>query len=707
VAAQSSRGILKVMKIYKKTSLIIISIVSALACSTPVFSANFAPNLLKITAPETIIYCYYQYSELKVPVTISGTPATVYLLIYLKDSSEYIKNVRSGYLGWRYVNNIDTCVYVSPPYHFDIGKNTITWSQKDAGTIFDFTYGASFYLWGYDDRNPKTPAARHLNFHYGDRSTILTKGTDMNPLPQPIIYDAPQSFSNSPEQTLKTRTKWVIGDDIDYPLLKETCSYMSWAENSRIFMDNFVPGLFYTQTLKPDGNIVLRSYQWVPNGQAQLNKEWGINGEFFFKTNLKAGHSYNDGPVGDGADLLFITDGDPYGGKQSDLLFVNRMSGDFIKKVDTDKWFTSDDGNLYGPSTVTFSNGLVFCGSLGSCITMAIDPYRPDNDEISWVNGNGDFIGDKNYDPSSPNPWKCNDPVVPPYPATLSCDVNRFSVFPADGMGSVSFGVFTPDGKGLGYFPIAGDTGTVHKGIHIVNYGSAYDGIYCDNSSAGADSSGWWYVGYDCFRGRIWDGSEHYMYSDWPIKLHSFNDGGVYHSGDVKTIIWIPMMHQVTKVEFSSDNGKTWSILADSAPPEEIGFDWTIPDVSSDQCLIRITNLNKPENISISDQPFTIERKSGISESGDFQSGNSISASCYPNPFNPYTTLRYTLSRNGKVTITLFNALGQKIRQFDRGEESKGTHEMRLDGRNLSTGMYFFRIESGSAFALGKMIVVK
>lgn len=247
--------------------------------------------------------------------------------------------------------------------------------------------------------------------------------------------------------------------------------------------------------------------------------------------------------------------------------------------------------------------------------------------------------------------------------------------------------------------------GTAHKGIHVVDYGSAYDGIYFGNISAGTDSSGWWYVAQDTFKGSLWDGSHDFEIPH--ITLYSFNIGGVYHSGTVETIIWGGMYTDVMRVEFSIDGGKNWSIITEQKTGEEIGYDWTIPDVSSDQCLIRVTDLDKPAYTNKSYLPFTITGPSGISDSSDLKPENSITSSCYPNPFNPFTTLRYILPRNGKVTITLFNALGQKMRQFDRGEEPKGTHEMKLEGRGLTTGVYFYRIETGYAAELGRMLVIK
>ena len=82
---------------------------------------------------------------------MGGTPASVIFLVYTKDAGSKIGKVTNGYLGWHYVNSIDTCVYFSSPTALDKGSNTITWNgkDKDGQAVPVGTY--SYYLWGYDN----------------------------------------------------------------------------------------------------------------------------------------------------------------------------------------------------------------------------------------------------------------------------------------------------------------------------------------------------------------------------------------------------------------------------------------------------------------------------------------------------------------------------------------------------------------------------
>ncbi|HTY58792.1 MAG TPA: FlgD immunoglobulin-like domain containing protein, partial [Bacteroidota bacterium] len=90
----------------------------------------------------------------------------------------------------------------------------------------------------------------------------------------------------------------------------------------------------------------------------------------------------------------------------------------------------------------------------------------------------------------------------------------------------------------------------------------------------------------------------------------------------------------------------------------------------------------------------------------------------YPNPFNPSTTIHYQLSTAGKVTMKIYNVLGQEVRTLLNEVQNAGPHTLTWNSRNdagigVASGVYFYRCEivpsSGTA-ALSrtmKMLLVK
>ncbi len=79
----------------------------------------------------------------------------------------------------------------------------------------------------------------------------------------------------------------------------------------------------------------------------------------------------------------------------------------------------------------------------------------------------------------------------------------------------------------------------------------------------------------------------------------------------------------------------------------------------------------------------------------------------YPNPFNPSTTISFSLPQASKVKLTLFDALGSKIDEIANSEFSSGYHSINYNAFKLASGVYFYRIETGSFVQSKKMILMK
>ena len=78
----------------------------------------------------------------------------------------------------------------------------------------------------------------------------------------------------------------------------------------------------------------------------------------------------------------------------------------------------------------------------------------------------------------------------------------------------------------------------------------------------------------------------------------------------------------------------------------------------------------------------------------------------YPNPFNPTTTLKFTLPSDSKINLTVFNILGQKV--FSQDSEFKaGTILLPFDASRLSSGMYFYSITYNQKSLVKSMMVIK
>jgi hypothetical protein len=79
----------------------------------------------------------------------------------------------------------------------------------------------------------------------------------------------------------------------------------------------------------------------------------------------------------------------------------------------------------------------------------------------------------------------------------------------------------------------------------------------------------------------------------------------------------------------------------------------------------------------------------------------------YPNPFNPSTTIRFTLTRDERVKLRVFNVLGQLVRTAFDGPLIAGTHEVVLDLSDVSSGMYMYRLETLSVASTRKLVLLR
>ena len=84
----------------------------------------------------------------------------------------------------------------------------------------------------------------------------------------------------------------------------------------------------------------------------------------------------------------------------------------------------------------------------------------------------------------------------------------------------------------------------------------------------------------------------------------------------------------------------------------------------------------------------------------------------FPNPFNPETTIRYSVPEASEVRLIIYNLQGQQVRVLINAPHSAGRYNTRWDGRDeigrsVSTGVYVYRLDAGTNVALRKMVFVK
>jgi len=111
--------------------------------------------------------------------------------------------------------------------------------------------------------------------------------------------------------------------------------------------------------------------------------------------------------------------------------------------------------------------------------------------------------------------------------------------------------------------------------------------------------------------------------------------------------------------------------------------------------------------IWIYDLEFTLDEADKVAEPS-----KTGLVSNYPNPFNPSTTISFSIENDGMVGLDIYNVKGQKVRALGGDVYNRGQHKVVWDGRDdsgtaVSSGVYFYRLTAGGEVSVKKMVMVK
>lgn len=149
-------------------------------------------------------------------------------------------------------------------------------------------------------------------------------------------------------------------------------------------------------------------------------------------------------------------------------------------------------------------------------------------------------------------------------------------------------------------------------------------------------------------------------------------------------------------------NGPTNHTTSLATPPTTILGDslaTTIPVVTGSSLFVALARATGTTTNTLGG-PTSVVEGSAIPE-------RYFVAQNYPNPFNPATTIEYGLPKEGHVSLTVFNMLGQQVATLVNGEQAAGVHRLQFDASNLPSGIYFYRVSVGGFAQTNRMLLLK
>ena len=117
-------------------------------------------------------------------------------------------------------------------------------------------------------------------------------------------------------------------------------------------------------------------------------------------------------------------------------------------------------------------------------------------------------------------------------------------------------------------------------------------------------------------------------------------------------------------------------------------------------------------NLLLKSENITIDYVDAIEETEEIVVSSFSLDQNYPNPFNPTTTIGFTLSKASQTNLTIFDVLGREVAVLTDELRNAGTHTIEWDGKNkngkqVPTGIYFYRLQTNEGVLSKKMLLVK
>ena len=240
----------------------------------------------------------------------------------------------------------------------------------------------------------------------------------------------------------------------------------------------------------------------------------------------------------------------------------------------------------------------------------------------------------------------------------------------------------------------------------------------------------WGYLEYENVTIQTSDGTV--VKTLWP-GVAELIDGGEFRcpgpacaSGDQ----YVDITGGALEVGFDSEEGGTHSIIVDfimlegssgSVEVKTNGADSQIIDVEGEEGAFAKFTVDNVQMLQ-GNNVITFEPVSGnigLDVMEFFLIGTPTSASLtelpegyelgqnFPNPFNPTTSINFSVPVSGDLTLEVFNILGQRVALLASGYHASGTHTVHFDASQLASGVYVYRMTTGNHTAVRKMMLIK
>jgi len=644
-------------------------VVACILIASPVFGQAWNPEPLVLDVQDQVQYAF-DGSAVDIPFSLSGKPAMISLVVNTQlDDIEKPVSVMNGFKGWHFVNGIDTTVYVSAGREYTQGASlTFPWDghgnerqyegYQDSGVVAPGVY--SYYLVGYDNMSSREIANDFLSIgHYSypavNRIYPYDDATGAV-LAQPLLMGTIRQGRSGTSYAgiANTQHKFALGDDPYDVALITTTNVFGYRSGDVVEGQTFLWGtpfydpkdydtFYFTRSKKWENLTTIVKYEFVPGGDAKQDTDWG---------DFENVEWWSFG----GAFIIPVLEYD-----DDNIYFNDYGQNPVVFQTDMIRGFPFDD-----PTDVLFT-------------TYLNEFWQPNNP--------GDTTSDGRYTGM------------------------------AGGMDK---------GPEKGQYYMSGDATCI---IDLVDCHKMLDGA---DQPFASDGSG--YVVWSNSNGDFFIDRNSYPITENPDQLWACNNYEPREFNTMRTSATYADMNgfECAHLEFAglyscallTQDGSgigyvrfaddSFSAGGDNQQKKGLGETLDYGGQFDGIYMLKPMQSDPPWGNIVYDGTCWIgwDSDGGTISSGDVAVEDDAPAAFSvaqntPNPFNPSTTINFSLARDGQVTVDVYNVAGQKVDTLVNDFMTSGSHSVVWDASGQAAGVYFYTVTSSDFTRTMKMTLLK
>ena len=192
------------------------------------------------------------------------------------------------------------------------------------------------------------------------------------------------------------------------------------------------------------------------------------------------------------------------------------------------------------------------------------------------------------------------------------------------------------------------------------------------------------------------------------VRLLRPNGGETFHPDSSELIQWQkfhPPRCDSLSLFYSINNGSNYTMITHGISGNDTSYLWTVPNVNSDSCKIKIIAYGPGWQYDETDGVFRITT-AGVEEQPTLEI-KQLSLKLSPNIFKNQTSIQLSLPTTQKVILKLYNISGKLIRTLYNEEKNQGIYKISLNSKDLSSGVYFLNLQTSSKKIIERIVIIK